>query len=168
MDSREYKSDQVQSRLLQKGIYCEQRTLPIGDMLWIARGYNKNTLGNKAGSRVTAGELALPETVEIVLDTIIERKTLEDLMSSLYGTRWNEQRLRLKQHTVNTTSTSVSSVGNQRRCDQQPQVIYLIESSSNAQQDNRKPIHGNSNNTTSSSAQQQHQTVQSCIFQTMV
>jgi len=168
MDSREYKSDQVQSRLLQKGIYCEQRTLPIGDMLWIARGYNKNTLGNKASSRVTAGELSLPETVEIVLDTIIERKTLEDLMSSLYGTRWNEQRLRLKQHTVNTTSTSVGSGGNQRRCEQQPQVIYLIESSSNAQQDNRKPIHGNSYNTTSSSAQQQHQTVQSCIFQTMV
>lgn len=169
LDSREYKSDQVQSRLLQKGISCEQRSLPIGDMLWIARGYRKHNMGSNASSRVIPGELTLPETVEIVLDTIIERKTLEDLMSSLYGTRWNEQRLRLKQHTVNTTSNSVGSEGDQPRYDQQPQVIYLIESSSSAQQDHRKPIHGNSNNfTTSSSTQQQHQTVLSCIFQTMV
>lgn len=175
MDAREHKSDQVQSRLLQQGIYCEQRTLPIGDMLWIARGYNKHTLDDKAKkaksepsarSRVVADEPSLPETVEIVLDTIIERKTLEDLISSLYGTRWNEQRLRLKQHTANAATSSGAETKQQYQ--QPPQVIYLIESSSTLQQDSRKSVHSSNNNTVSSWQAQQHQTVQSCIFHTMI
>ena len=76
---------------------CEQRTLPIGDMLWITRGESK------ADSS---------KTIELLLGTIIERKTANDLASSIFGTRYAEQQLRLK----------YSATGAR-------QVIYLIESS---------------------------------------
>merc|ERR1712194_277583 len=40
LDNREHYANHVQAKLLQEGIECEQRSLPIGDMLWIARGSN--------------------------------------------------------------------------------------------------------------------------------
>lgn len=81
IDIREQNRDDVQSKLLQSGVTCEQRQLPIGDMLWITRGMHKDDIGR---------------TLEIVLGTVIERKTAEDLASSIFGTRFAEQRLRLK------------------------------------------------------------------------
>lgn len=48
--------------------------MPIGDMAWIARS----------------------GTLEIMLGTIVERKEVNDLASSLFGTRYKEQRLRLQ------------------------------------------------------------------------
>lgn len=64
-------------------------------MLWIARGSSKHDPA---------------KTVEVVLGTIIERKTANDLASSIFGTRYAEQRMRL-----------YSATGAR-------QVIYLIES----------------------------------------
>mmetsp|Transcript_7577 Transcript_7577/g.11275 ORF Transcript_7577/g.11275 Transcript_7577/m.11275 type:complete len:770 (-) Transcript_7577:170-2479(-) len=81
IDLREQNRDDVQSKLLQSGVTCEQRHLPIGDMLWIARGMHKDERGR---------------TLEIVLGTVVERKTAEDLGASIFGTRFSEQRLRLK------------------------------------------------------------------------
>jgi len=98
VDQRERNKDDVQSKLLQCGVKCEIRTLPIGDMLWIARGFHK-----KYPSR----------SLEVNLGTIIERKTADDLASSIYGTRHAEQRLRLK----------YSAVGAE-------QIIYLCEARS--------------------------------------
>ena len=74
VDGREHRSDHVQAKLHMSGVPCEQRHLPIGDMAWIAR----------------SGK------VEVMLGTIVERKEVHDLASSLYGTRYLEQRLRLQ------------------------------------------------------------------------
>jgi ERCC4-type nuclease len=80
VDGREHKSKHVVSKCKQSGIPCEERHLPIGDMTWIAQSKDKST-----------GKL-----VEVLCGTIIERKESSDLVSSLFGTRYLEQRLRLQ------------------------------------------------------------------------
>ncbi|EGF99391.1 uncharacterized protein MELLADRAFT_50702 [Melampsora larici-populina 98AG31] len=57
-------------------IVVEQRVLPVGDALWIAV------------HKVT-GE-------EVVLDSIVERKRLDDLCTSIHDDRYHEQKARLK------------------------------------------------------------------------
>ena len=74
LDGREHNAEHVQAKLQMSGIPCEQRHLPIGDMAWLAR----------------CGD------TEIMLGTIVERKEVNDLVSSLFGTRYLEQRLRLQ------------------------------------------------------------------------
>lgn len=74
LDGREHNAERVQAKLQMSGIPCEQRHLPIGDMAWLAR----------------CGD------TEIMLGTIVERKAVDDLASSLFGTRYLEQRLRLQ------------------------------------------------------------------------
>ena len=74
LDGREQRAEHVQAKLQMSGIPCEQRHLPIGDMAWMAR----------------CGDF------EIMLGTIVERKEVNDLVQSLYGTRYLEQRLRLQ------------------------------------------------------------------------
>lgn len=76
------------TELTRRGIDCEQRVLEIGDVTWIAR--NKKT------------------EEEIVLDYVLERKRLDDLVSSIKDGRFLEQKFRLDN----------SGVSN---------VIYLIE-----------------------------------------
>jgi len=95
LDKREHYVERMLSKLCRMGILVEQRTLPIGDFLWIARG-----------TRSSAGD---DGAVEVCLGTVVERKTAQDLASSLYGTRFNEQRLRL------------------RRSSQIDQIVFLVE-----------------------------------------
>lgn len=57
-----------QSALLQKGVACETRQLPVGDMLWVAR----------------CNDAHAPE---VVLGYIVERKTATDLASSIIDGR---------------------------------------------------------------------------------
>lgn len=57
-----------QSSLLQKGVRCETRQLPLGDMLWIARRRDD-------------------PTSEVLLGYIVERKTASDLASSIIDGR---------------------------------------------------------------------------------
>ena len=97
VDGREQKSQQVVSCCKQSGIPCEERHLPIGDMAWIARCEKPKDESNP-----------LKKPLEIMIGTIIERKEVADLASSLYGTRYNEQRLRLSQCGL-------------------PQVLFLVE-----------------------------------------
>ena len=114
LDCREHHSNSVQAKLLQYGIDCEQRQLPVGDVLWIARGeYSQNLSHSDCSS--SNNDVLLPDHIEIVLGTIIERKSLSDLASSLFGTRFEEQRLRLK-HSHSTF-------------DCENQVIFLVEGS---------------------------------------
>lgn len=101
IDGRERQCHHICAKCQMSGIPAEERHLPIGDMLWIAQGYRAN---DKALSKRD------PELmVELVLGTIIERKSMEDLKASLFGTRYAEQRLRLKE-----------SSG----C---PQILFLVE-----------------------------------------
>jgi len=91
LDGREQRAEHVQAKLQMSGVPCEQRHLPIGDMAWIA----------------TSGE------TQVMLGTIVERKQVDDLASSLFGTRYLEQRLRLQHCGV-------------------PQVMLLVEGDLNA------------------------------------
>ena len=107
VDRREQKADHMKAKLLMSGIDAEIRQLPIGDMLWIARGERKRIT---PGSGLGLGGAAEKQSVEVVLGTVVERKTLEDLTSSLFGTRFEEQRLRLKNSAAGAN-----------------QVLYLVE-----------------------------------------
>ena len=107
VDTREQKADHMTAKLLMSGIDAEIRQLPIGDMLWIARGDRKRITPN---SGLGLGGAAEKQTVEVILGTVVERKTLEDLTSSLFGTRFEEQRLRLKNSAAGAN-----------------QVLYLVE-----------------------------------------
>ena len=93
VDAREHKSQKVISRCQQVGIPCEERTLPIGDMAWIAQ---------------CTTEGSPTKVIEVMCGTIMERKEISDFSASLFGTRYNEQRLRLKNSGL-------------------PQVLFLVE-----------------------------------------
>ena len=99
VDNREQKCEHILSKCSMSGIPAEERVLPIGDMTWIAQGLRKERVNGKVQTTVQ---------VELLLGTIIERKTTEDLVSSLFGTRYMEQRLRLQHSGL-------------------PQVLFLIE-----------------------------------------
>ncbi|PKY33381.1 hypothetical protein RhiirB3_420509 [Rhizophagus irregularis] len=94
LDNREVKlkkdRDYIQDTLQQKGLKISVRNLELGDVIWVARKYNSFT------------------QEEIVLDYIIERKRMDDLISSIKDGRFREQKFRL----------SRSGIG---------QIIYLIE-----------------------------------------
>jgi ERCC4-type nuclease len=99
IDGRERQSKQVVSACKQSGIPCEERHLPIGDMAWIAQCIQPKQ--QEQPQQQT-------KPIEIMVGTIIERKEVSDLAGSLYGTRYNEQRLRLSQCGL-------------------PQVLFLVE-----------------------------------------
>ena len=77
--------------LSRRGILCESRSLALGDFMFIAR--HKRL-----------------KDCEVVLDTIIERKRVSDLVTSIRDGRYQEQRSRLKKT-------------------QFTRIIYLIEGS---------------------------------------
>lgn len=69
------------------------RTLPVGDVLWLARG--------KADGK------------EYVLDCILERKRTDDLWASIKSKRFRDQKLRLQ---VRTHSFLASGVTRRSKC----------------------------------------------------
>lgn len=83
VDSREIQMqtsrDYFQRKLTEKGIKVITRSMDLGDVIWIAR---------KVGSQNQADEL--------YLDYIVERKRLDDLVSSIKDGRFVEQKTRLK------------------------------------------------------------------------
>jgi ERCC4-type nuclease len=101
IDQREVHSEHILAKCSMSGIPCEERTLPIGDMAWIVQGIQRKR-------RSSSDPDPQRVVVEFLLGTILERKTTEDLKSSLFGTRYFEQRLRLQYSGL-------------------PQVLFLIE-----------------------------------------
>jgi crossover junction endonuclease MUS81 len=101
LDNREIRAktdrDYMQEELAKRGIKPTVRSLELGDVLWVARCKNPGWL-----DRVGA------EGDEVVLDWIVERKRLDDLIGSLRDGRFHEQKFRLRR----------SGVKN---------VIYLVE-----------------------------------------
>ncbi|KAK0503009.1 restriction endonuclease type II-like protein [Armillaria luteobubalina] len=86
IDNREIKDQQNRDyfrvQLQNRGIKVEVRALVLADACWIARKIN------------SAGD----ETDEVVLDAIVERKTLKDLhISIIKDKRFHEQKFRLHQ-----------------------------------------------------------------------
>lgn len=81
IDNREVRAkndrDYIQNNLSNAGVNTITRSLQVGDAMWIAR--------EKDGMKR-----------EVVLDYIVERKRLDDLVSSIKDGRFHDQKFRLK------------------------------------------------------------------------
>ena len=101
LDSREIRAstdrDYIANELIKKGITPQVRALEVGDALWVAKFNNSNFLAAYQ-----------EEGDEVLLDWIVERKRLDDLIGSIKDGRFHEQKFRLQR----------SGIKN---------VIYLVE-----------------------------------------
>lgn len=101
LDVREVRAktdrDYMQDELAKKGVKPIMRSLDLGDAMWVAKCNDPNLL-NRQGA----------EGDEVVLDYIVERKRLDDLITSIKDGRFHEQKFRLRR----------SGIRN---------VIYLVE-----------------------------------------
>jgi crossover junction endonuclease MUS81 len=98
LDYREAKKpsqEGLYNNLKHSGIQCEKRNLELGDIMWIAR----------SGKR------------ELVLDSIVERKRIEDLASSLDDGRYKEQKFRLKRSGLKNLIYLVEGIIDPQRMD---------------------------------------------------
>ncbi|KAL4980719.1 hypothetical protein BDW66DRAFT_147144 [Aspergillus desertorum] len=131
LDTREVRTskdrDYISNELIRKGITPEVRALEVGDTMWVAKFHDPTFLGKY-------GE----EGDEIMLDWIVERKRLDDLIGSIKDGRFHEQKFRLRR----------SGIKN---------VIYLIEEFA--------VTHPESN---AAAAHKYHEMVASAIAQTQV
>ncbi|OOQ82935.1 Crossover junction endonuclease mus81 [Penicillium brasilianum] len=109
LDTREVRTqkdrDYIANELIKKGITPKVRALELGDIMWVAKCRDPAYL-------TRYGE----ECDEVMLDWILERKRLDDLIGSIKDGRFHEQKFRLKR----------SGIKN---------VIYLIEEFSVAHAD---------------------------------
>ena len=83
LDTREVKSTKstedrkyIQEQLTRRGVPVEKRALELGDVCWVAK------------RRGMSGD-----TTEAVLDFIMERKRLDDLVGSIKDSRFHEQKV---------------------------------------------------------------------------
>ncbi|KAI1428361.1 hypothetical protein F5Y12DRAFT_56956 [Xylaria sp. FL1777] len=93
LDVREIRAktdrDYMQEELTKKGVKPIMRALELGDALWVAKCHDPQFL-SRTGS----------EGDEVVLDWIVERKRLDDLVGSIKDGRFHEQKFRLKRSGV--------------------------------------------------------------------
>ena len=112
LDTREVRAktdrDYIQDELAKKGVPPIVRPLELGDALWVAKLKDPSFLSRR-------GE----EGDEIMLDWIVERKRLDDLIGSIVDGRFHEQKFRLRK----------SGVKN---------VVYIIEEISMSQEHSAK------------------------------
>lgn len=101
LDTREVRTstdrDYIANELMKQGITPQVRALELGDAMWVAKCKDPAFLARH-------GE----ESDEVMLDWIIERKRLDDLIGSIKDGRFHEQKFRLRR----------SGIKN---------VIYLVE-----------------------------------------
>ena len=88
LDNREVRSnmdrDYIQEQLMKKGIRPITRSLDLGDAMWIAKLKDPSHLAQFS-----------EESDELILDWIVERKRLDDLISSIKDGRFREQKFRM-------------------------------------------------------------------------
>ncbi|BCR84797.1 crossover junction endonuclease MUS81 [Aspergillus chevalieri] len=103
LDTREVRSskdrDYISNELTKRGVTPEVRALELGDAMWVARVHDQSILSRHGEENAND---------EIMLDWIVERKRLDDLVGSIKDGRFHEQKFRLRR----------SGIRN---------VIYLIE-----------------------------------------
>ena len=101
LDVREVRAktdrDYMQEELAKNGVRPVMRSLELGDAMWVAKCHDPSYLGRFGA-----------EGDEVVLDYIVERKRLDDLIGSIKDGRFHEQKFRLRR----------SGIRN---------VVYLIE-----------------------------------------
>ncbi|KAJ4165606.1 hypothetical protein LMH87_007230 [Akanthomyces muscarius] len=89
LDVREVRAktdrDYMQEELAKQGVKALMRNLEVGDAQWIAKCHDPSLLARHGA-----------EGDEIVLDWIVERKRLDDLIGSIKDGRFHEQKFRLK------------------------------------------------------------------------
>lgn len=89
LDVREVRAktdrDYMQEELAKQGVKPIMRSLELGDAQWVAKCHDSTLLSSKGS-----------EGDEIVLDWIVERKRLDDLIGSIKDGRFHEQKFRLK------------------------------------------------------------------------
>ncbi|TVY48193.1 Crossover junction endonuclease [Lachnellula occidentalis] len=89
LDIREVRSKKdregIQNELISNGVNPIMRALELGDILWVAKMKDPNLL-----TRLGA------EGDEVVLDWIVERKRLDDLIASIKDGRFHDQKFRLR------------------------------------------------------------------------
>ncbi|EEU47749.1 uncharacterized protein NECHADRAFT_30846 [Fusarium vanettenii 77-13-4] len=93
LDVREVRAktdrDYMQEELAKQGAKPIMRSMEVGDAQWIAKCHDPNLLAAQGA-----------EGDEIVLDWIVERKRLDDLIGSIKDGRFHEQKFRLKRSGV--------------------------------------------------------------------
>ena len=93
LDTREVRAkqdrDYIQNELTTRGVQPIMRSLELGDALWVAKLHDHSHLSRH-------GE----EGDEIMLDWIVERKRLDDLVGSIKDGRFHEQKFRLRKSGV--------------------------------------------------------------------
>ncbi|KAM0329952.1 hypothetical protein ACHAQA_004119 [Verticillium albo-atrum] len=93
LDVREIRAtkdrDYLQDELTKKGVKPIMRSLEVGDAQWIAKTHDATALTRNGA-----------EGDEVVLDWIVERKRLDDLVSSIKDGRFHEQKFRLRKSGV--------------------------------------------------------------------
>ncbi|KAE8350650.1 ERCC4 domain-containing protein [Aspergillus coremiiformis] len=89
LDTREVRTssdrDYISNELDKKGITAQVRALELGDAIWVAKFHDPKFLSQY-------GE----EGDEVMLDYIVERKRLDDLIGSIKDGRFHEQKFRLR------------------------------------------------------------------------
>ncbi|KAB8230516.1 crossover junction endonuclease MUS81 [Aspergillus alliaceus] len=89
LDTREVRTskdrDYISNELSKKGITTQVRALELGDAMWVAKFHDPKFLSQY-------GE----EGDEVMLDYIVERKRLDDLIGSIKDGRFHEQKFRLR------------------------------------------------------------------------
>ena len=89
LDTREVRTpkdrDYISNELMRKGITPQVRALELGDAIWVAKFHDPKFLSRY-------GE----EGDEVMLDWIVERKRLDDLIGSIKDGRFHEQKFRLR------------------------------------------------------------------------
>lgn len=96
LDTREVRSttdrDYISEELKKQGVHPIMRALPLGDILWVAKLKDEFADQLRALNHDDQEE----HSTEIVLDYIVERKRLDDLISSIKDGRFHEQKFRLR------------------------------------------------------------------------
>lgn len=103
LDVREIRAtkdrDYMEEELTKQGVKPIMRSLEVGDAQWVAKCRDPSLL-----SRLGA------EGDEIVLDYIVERKRLDDLVASIRDGRFHEQKFRLRRSGVRNVTYIVEEI----------------------------------------------------------
>lgn len=103
LDVREIRAtkdrDYMEEELSKQGVKPIMRSLEVGDAQWVAKCHDPSLL-----SRLGA------EGEEVVLDYIVERKRLDDLVASIRDGRFHEQKFRLRKSGVRNVTYIVEEI----------------------------------------------------------
>lgn len=103
LDVREVRAktdrDYLKEELAKKGVRAIMRALELGDTQWVAKCHDADFLRRNGA-----------EGDEVVLDHIVERKRLDDLIGSIKDGRFHEQKFRLKRSGVKYVTYLIEEV----------------------------------------------------------